>query len=436
MRADDQIANGSGAESAGRTVGGPVHHFLHGGLEGASAWTPSSKPGSGSRFERLVFIAGQADVDAGGNVRNPGRMIDQVAGAMDGIFRALAELEARPADLVKLVVFHTAGSAEGEADLLRAIRGHVVADPAPAISLIALPRLAIPGADVLIKAVAIDNADGFAPRRAVNPESCACWPAGGEFSAGLRCGEFVFVAAQTARDGAGELHHHDDIVAQAQMTIANIAAILEALGCDLDDVVKLNTWYVGFGTDEDWRRAAEVRSGAFRFPGPGATGVPVPGRYPDGGLLRQECMALRGTGGARLPRSLSWPLGHWDWPMPVSFQQGIRVGRLIILGGQYSMDEKGLAVDPDDMGKQTTNTLEFIRRILDGFGARMDDLLEVTGFYKYGAIASGTTPLTGARFGPQHPPLTQVPLSTMGLERVTLEVEGYAILPAVPDRKV
>lgn len=435
MKPDQKIGGSGGAQATRAAVPGPVHDFLYDSQARRPAWTQSSRPGAGSRFERLVFIAGQADVDADGNPRNPGHLIDQVAGAMDGVDRALAELGARPADLVKLVVFHTADSAEGEAELLRAIRSHVVADPAPVISLVALPRLAIAGTDVLIKGIAIDNADGAAPRRAVNPESCSCWPTGGVFSAGLRCGEFAFVAAQSARDGSGKIQHRDDIAAQARMTIDNIAAVLDALDCDLDDVVKLNTWYVGFGTDEDWRRAAEVRSSAFRFPGPGATGVPVPSRYPDGGLLRQECLALRGTDGARLPRSLSWPLGHWDWPMPVSFQQGIRVGRLIVLGGQYSMDVKGLAVDPDDMEKQTANTLEFIRRILDGFGARMDDLLEVTAFYKHGAIGSGRTPLMHTRFGVQTPPVTHVPLSTMGLERVTLEVEGYAVMPAAPDEE-
>lgn len=435
MRPDQKLNGSGGSQSAGGSGRGPVHDFLYDAQPGKPAWTQSSRPGMGSRFERLVFVAGQMDLDADGNARNPGRIVDQVAGAMGGIDRALAELEARPADLVKLVVFHTADSVEGEAELLRAIRRHVVADPAPVISLIALPRLVVPGTDVLIKGIAIDNADGGAPRYAVNPENCASWPEGGVFSAGLRCGEFAFIAAQSAKDGSGKIHHRDDIAAQARMTIDNIATVLEGLGCDLDDVVKLNTWYVGFGTDEDWRRAAEVRSGAFRFPGPGATGVPVPSRYPDGGLLRQECLALRGPDGTRLPRSLSWPLGHWDWPMPVSFQQGIRVGRFIALGGQYSMDVKGLAVDPDDMEKQTANTLEFIRRILNGFGARMDDLLEVTGFYKHGAMEPGPAPLSETRFGVQVPALTQVPLSTMGLERVTLEVEGYAVMPPVPGRE-
>lgn len=406
----------------------PVHGFLYADAPAETpAWTAAAS-GAGTRFDRLVFVAGRSDLDASGAPRHPGRPLDQVDGAMDAVEAALAELGARPEDLVKLVAFHTAGAAEEEAALLRAIRRRVVADPAPVISLVALPRLAAPGVDLLVKAVAVDNADGGAPRVAANPAGCAAWPSGAEFSAGLRCGELVFVGAQSARDGEGALRHRDDIAAQARMTIDNIAAVLEALECDLDDVVKLNTWYVGFGTDEDWRRAAEVRSTAFRFPGPCATGVPVPARYPDGALLRQECMALRGVDGARLPRALSWPLGHWDWPMPVSFQQGVRVGRLIILGGQYSMDEAGLAVFPDDMAAQTTNTLEFIRRILAGFGARMDDLLEVTGFYKFDASPGGA-PLRDVRFGAQTPALTQAPLATMGLERVTLEVEGFAVSP-------
>jgi hypothetical protein len=93
------------------------------------------------------------------------------------------------------------------------------------------------------------------------------------------------------------------------------------------------------------------------------------------------------------------------------------------------MDEKGLVVDDENMPKQTDNTLEFIRRILDGFGVGMQDLIEITGFYKYSSIAGGSTPLQGRRFGAQLPPVTEAPLGTMGLEGVTLEVEGFAIVP-------
>jgi enamine deaminase RidA (YjgF/YER057c/UK114 family) len=413
---------------ADRTSDARVHQFLYTNGDKPAPWQMSRKEGEGSRFGRLMWIAGQHDGTGQGNIQNPGRVGAQVDVAMTRIGRAVESLGGRVGDIVKLVVFHSVGDLAGEQELLRRIRTHVRSDVPPVISLVALPRLWHPDMAVLIKALAIDDADGNAPRRAGDPFAKERWPRGGEFSQGLRCGEFVFVSAQSSKDANGALAHDGDIVSQAKLTIRNIADVLGTLGCDFDDVVKLNTWYLGQGTDADWRRAAEVRSSAFRFPGPGATGVPVPRAYPDGAMIRQECMALRGPEG-RLPRALSWPLGHWDWPIRVSFQQGIKVGRLIVLGGQYSMDEKGLVVDDENMPRQTDNTLEFIRRILDGFGARLEDLAEVTGFYKYGSIATGSTPLAGRKLGPQMPPITEVPLGTMGLEGVTLEVEGFAIAP-------
>jgi enamine deaminase RidA (YjgF/YER057c/UK114 family) len=409
-------------------TGARVHGFLYADGEPSTAWQTSSKEGEGSRFGRLMWIAGQYDGDGQGGIRNPGRVAAQIDAAMARVGRAVEALGGRANDIVKLVVFHTVNDIDGEHDLLRCIRSHVKGDVPPVISLVALPRLWHPDMAVLIKAVAIDNADGRAPRRVGNPAGHWAWPRGGEFSQGVRCGEFAFVSAQSSKDGTGAVVHNGDIVSQAKLTIRNISEVLGSLGCDLDDVLKLNTWYLGQGTDADWRRAAEVRSNAFRFPGPGATGVPVPRAYPDGAMIRQECMALRGSDG-RLPRALSWPLGHWDWPIRVSFQQGIKVGRLIVLGGQYSMDEKGLVVDDGNMPRQTDNTMEFIRRILDGFGARMQDLVEITGFYKYDSMGAGGTPLAGRKLGPQMPPVTEVPLGTMGLEGVTLEVEGFAIAP-------
>jgi len=403
----------------------PVHTLLR----------PPRRPGTGwqagegaSRAERLIFVEGEHDLDGDGSIRHPDRLLEQAGAAMERVHRAVESVGGRPEDLVKLVVFHAGTTAEDEAELLRRVRTHVMGTIAPVISLVSLTRLWHDDMAVLIKAVAVDNSDGGAPRVAATPTDSPGWPSGGEFSHGIRCGEFAFVSAQSAKDAAGRMQHQDDIVAQARLTIANIARVLEAMGCDLDDVVKLNTWYLGAGTDTDWRRAAEVRSGAFRFPGPGATGVPVPRRYPDGGQIRQECWALRGLDGERLSRSLSWPLGHWDWPMRVSFQQGVRVGRMIFLGGQYSMDERGLAVDANDMTAQIDHTREFIRRILEGFGAGLEDLLEVTAFYKHAESPRGP-PLACRRLGSAAVPLTEVPLGTLGLEGVTIEVEGFAVLP-------
>lgn len=386
------------------------------------SWRIPVRHRQGARHERLMFVGGQADLDAKGNVNHAGDRARQTDACMRHVASVLEALGGRMQDLVKLNVFYAAGTLDDELALLKQIRGHVRAEPPPVISLVALPRLAYPGMAVTIDALAIDNRDGKAPRTAAAPA---------QFSQGIRCGELLFVAAQTGRDASGRIQHLDDIASQAQLTIDNIGGVLDALGADLDDVVKLNTWYVGFGTDEDWRRAARIRSEAFRFPGPGATGVPAPGRYPDGGLIRQECWAMRAADGARLPWSLSWPKGHWDWPMRVTFQQGVKVGGMIFLGGQYACDLQGLAQAPGDREKQTRITMDFIQSVLAGFGATMDDLVKTTCFYKSDGTPEALHANLAIRSGYFSDPAgatTSVPLMTMGLEGLMLEIEGIAVL--------
>lgn len=385
----------------------------------------------GTRHGRLMFVGGQSDLDAKGEVLHAGDLLAQADASMAHVARVIEALGGRARDIVKLNAFYVGRGLDDEAALLRRIRAHVASQVAPVVSLVRLPRLSYPGMMVVIDAVAIDDSDGGAPRVASNPQGHWPWPAGAQFSHGLRCGELLFVSAQMARDASGAIAHRDDIVGQAELTIAHIGRVLASMGADLDDVVKLNTWFVGFGTDEDWRRAARVRSEAFTYPGPGATGVPAPEPYPDGGLIRQDCWAVRAADGSRLPRSLSWPKGHWDWPIRVTFQQGVKVGNLVFLGGQYACDTAGRAQAVDDREAQTRITMDFIRDILAGFGATLDDLVMTKCFYKSDGTPEAlhaNLAVRSARFRDPAAPTTSVALKTMGLEGLMLEIEGIAIL--------
>ncbi len=385
----------------------------------------------GTRHGRLMFVGGQSDLDAKGAVLHAGDLLAQADASMAHVARVIEALGGRPRDVVKLNAFYVGSNLDDDVALLRRIRAHVASEVAPVVSLVRLPRLSYPGMMVVIDAVAIDDADGGAPRVAANPQGHWAWPEGAQFSHGLRCGELLFVSAQMAREAGGTIAHRDDIVGQAELTIAHIGRVLASMGADLDDVVKLNTWFVGFGTDEDWRRAARVRSEAFTYPGPGATGVPAPEPYPDGGLVRQDCWAVRAADGSRLPRSLSWPKGHWDWPMRVTFQQGVKVGNLIFLGGQYACDTAGRAQAIDDREAQTRITMDFIRDILAGFGATLDDLVMTKCFYKSDGTPEAlhaNLAIRSARFREPAAATTNVALKTMGLEGLMLEIEGIAIL--------
>jgi enamine deaminase RidA (YjgF/YER057c/UK114 family) len=378
-----------------------------------------------------MFVGAQGSLDDAGQVEHADRMQPQVDAALDNVVRVLETLDGRLDDVVKINVFYKGGTLDDEIELIRRIRGRLRGPVPPVLSLVPLPRLPYPGMTVLVEAVAVDNRDGGAPRQVSAPAGHWSWPAGAEFSHGIRCGELLFVSAQMARDASGTIQHREDIVGQARITIDNIARVLDGMGADLDDVVKLNTWYRGFGTDADWRMAAKIRSDAFRFPGPGATGVPVPLVYPDGGLIRQECWAVRGVDGKPLPRSLSWPKGCWDWPMRVSFQQGVKVGKLIFLGGQLALDVDGLAQFPGDAAAQARVSMDFIAAILAGFGATVDDMLKISCFY----VSDGTPESLHANlairsgyFTDPAPASTSVPLEKLGFEGIMLEIEGIAAL--------
>jgi 2-iminobutanoate/2-iminopropanoate deaminase len=62
-------------------------------------------------------------------------------------------------------------------------------------------------------------------------------PPRGAYSAALRCGDFVYVAGQSARD-AGLNVMGASIEEQTRRTLENIAGILDAAGASLADVVK------------------------------------------------------------------------------------------------------------------------------------------------------------------------------------------------------
>ena len=77
------------------------------------------------------------------------------------------------------------------------------------------------------------------------------------------------------------------------------------------------------------------------------------------------------------------PKGHWDWSVPVSFSQGWKVGNLIFVGGQVSLDAKANVVAPGDIATQTRNTFEFIRRVLEEGGSNLPDLVKFNTWYPF-----------------------------------------------------
>ena len=384
---------------------------------------------AGVRVGEMVFVGGQADIGEQGAVRHPDNLETQTESTIDAVEAVLEELGATIEDVVKIAVFYVSTGEIDELELLERLRRRFRGEPAPACMAVPLPALAYPGVRVEVECIAMRGTDGHPLlRQAANPDAHWPWP----FSHGIRCGEMIFVGGQSPLDPAGAVRAPGDVVEQARINIDNIARVMAGLGASLDDVCRFNTFYVGYGAAEDWKRAGRIRGNAFERPGVCGTGVPVPALFPAGLTIRQEATGMLGLDGSTLPRTPSLPEGHWDWPIPVKAQQGVRIGNTIMIGGQVSADANAKAVHPGDLSAQTRTVMKFVQRVVEDLGATMNDVVKVNTFYK---DVTGSDPerlhanhaIRSGCFSPPGPVSTAVPLEALGLEEVEIEIEAYAL---------
>lgn len=382
----------------------------------------------GLRVGDLCFVGGQVDLDPKGRTLRADDLHAQIDAVVTHIETVLKELGADIEDVCKLVMFYVNRGDVDERAALMALRRRFKGAVPPALMPVPLPTLAYPGMVVEIEAIAMRGETGARiPRTPSNPKGHWDWP----FSHGVRCGEMIWVGAQMPLDQAGTVLVPNNPVEQARITIGNVRKVLAGFGAELDDVGRINTFYVGHGTAHDWSQAAQIRGNAFKWPGPVGTGVPVPALFPNGLMLRQEACAMLAIDGTHLPRQSMRPPGHWDWPIPVNFQQGVKCGKMIFVGGQVSAVGVGKALHPNDMVKQTKVCMDYIDTVLKSYGATMDDVVKVNTFYKGGASYDQlhkNLSIRSSRFKNPGPTTTGIPLAALGVEGLEIEIEAYAMV--------
>ncbi len=206
----------------------------------------------------------------------------------------------------------------------------------------------------------------------------------------------VFVSGQQSLDSHGAVLDPGDIAAQTRNVFENMKQALDRIGLGLDNLVRLNTYYVFEGDDADatryWEDMTRVRLEYFPDPGPAATAVRIRGMPYPGQLIQIEGVAVRGESWKNRQRIM--PDGSWDWSIPVPLSQGWKVGNRIFVGGQISADEKGTPVHVGDLDAQTRNIYRYIDNILSDAGASCKDIAHIKVCFKY----DSRNPLTGVAF--------------------------------------
>src|SRR5207249_1054744 len=153
----------------------------------------------GVRAGEMAFVGGQVDKSAAGEPLHAFDLATQTAVVIRHIDAVLREFGAGLANVVKLVAFYATDGRVDETAFLADIGRHVLAHGGapdgvgPAITLVPLPCLALPGMMVEIEAIAMLAKDGERlPRTTANPPALAPLPA--PFSYGVRCGEHIWTS--------------------------------------------------------------------------------------------------------------------------------------------------------------------------------------------------------------------------------------------------
>ena len=383
----------------------------------------------GVRRGGLIFTGGQADLDCQGQVVTPDDLATQTNSVLTHVESILQDLGAELHDLVKLVIYFT-GNTEDEALILALIAKRLSNATRPVVSTICLPDLCYPGMRIELEAVAIDPA----LRSSTNPKffrdnKLPALP--DQYSHVVRCNDLVFSSDISAIDADGSLSASGDVIEQTRLMMNQLELALNIAGCTQSDVLKLNVFYQGDGTADNWEKPAAIRAKFFAEPGPAATGISVTGFAREGLMTKIAVTAAAGVEQSTSPIRYSWPEGHWDWTTHLPYKHGNRFGRLIHLGGQVAMDTNAQVLHPNDIVEQTKIALTNIKTILADLGATMDDIVKVTTFYQGNASADGlhkNLTIRSDAFQTPGPATTGIPVPYLVYEKMVIEIEVIAVV--------
>jgi 2-iminobutanoate/2-iminopropanoate deaminase len=107
---------------------------------------------------------------------------------------------------------------------------------------------------------------------------------------------------------------------------------------------------------------------------------------------------------------------------------GYRVGDLIFLSGQASIDEDGGIVGSGDFDAQAAQTFANIGRVLEAAGSSMEKIIKVTIYLTDMTNFPKILELRERHFTPPYPADTIVEVSALGLPELMIEVEAIALV--------
>ena len=196
----------------------------------------------------------------------------------------------------------------------------------------------------------------------------------------VRAGNLIFVGGQMSLDERGQAVG-SDITSQATNAFEALKRVLAEAGATMGDVVKHNVYLNCEGDAASVRKFMNeldaVRVKYFSAPGPTTTETRV-GLDREGALILIDAWAVVGS-----DKQLLAPEGHWSWDRPMPFSQGWKVGDMIFVGGQRSLNEQGQLLGLGDIEVQTDHAFRNLDTMLRAAGGDRHSLMRQNTYFRF-----------------------------------------------------
>ena len=368
-------------------------------------------PAGGYTQVVTVKDRGVTTIYVSGQVGRGADLQAHAASAFQGVAEQLEAAGASMRDVVKIRIYVTDFDPAQYSVISAARLAAFPEDAWPVSTMLGVNALAREGLRVEIEATAVVADPG------ANFELTRLGPSRG------------FSQAVVARHGAvktiwvsGQVGRGDDLTAQTGVVFERVAQRLADAGATMADVVKINTYIVGFQPADDMRPFSEGRASVFDDNPPSSTLVGIDRLVNDQIRIEVDAVAVVEDGGRgeRLTTEFLDPAGSFT---QVVTAQGAGA-KTIYVSGQVGRTGEPLET-------QARQAFAGMKRRLEAAGATPSDLVKV--IYYLPGYTPGNTGIAGAREANGFP-TDNLPASTLlGIqsfysETALFEYEGIAVV--------
>ena len=363
----------------------------------------------------LAFTRGQCALDEAGRVLRPHDLLGQTELIVANLAAMLEPIGVSSRHLVRAVAYYRNNGSIPEAEFRDHLAECLGTPGTVTIVPVPLSHFYYDGMMVEIDfTFAEDFGDPIKTERMCRP-----------FADAVMANDLIYVSQVTAAPAAGQA---DDLGGQLDGIRRRLEGLMADAGGGLDDILKLTTYYTG--SSFDWAQIAETRVGWFKEHLPVITDVGVHRLGDRDAKVAVDAVAVRSASPNHWRRQPITVAGYGGWPVTLPHPQAIRMGDLLVTGGQMAVAQRGTVHAPYELVPQTTVVMEHLAQVLQAADMDFSHVIKANTHYRGGSDAEDlheNLEIRSSYYAAPGPASTGVPVTALPAAAAMIAVELTAI---------